>query len=142
MRARGGGRGGRWRRCRRGAAAVEMAFIMPVFLTMILGQIEMSRLGMVAQLLSTAAREGCRVAVINGRTAADVQARVQQVLVGSGITVDAFAPTPSNWASAAGGTPITVTLSVPYSRVSWLPTPSYFKTSTVSASATFNSERP
>jgi Flp pilus assembly protein TadG len=119
-----------------------MAFVLPVFLTLVLGQIEMSRLGMVAQLLTTAAREGCRVAVISGRTQADVQARVGQVLAGSRITVDAFQPTPANWASAAGGTPITLTLSVPYARVSWLPVPSHFGATTVRASATFNCERP
>ena len=53
---------------RRGASAVEMAVIAPVFLTLVLGIIESSRLGMVSQLLTTAVREGCRVAVINGMT--------------------------------------------------------------------------
>ena len=49
---------------------------------------------------------------------------------------------PSDWASASGGTAITVTLRMPYSQVSWLPTPYFLKTANVTASATLSSERP
>ena len=130
---------------RRGASAVEMAFVAPVFLTLVLGIIESSRLGMVCQLLTTAAREGCRVAVINGMTQTDVQNRINSVLNGSGISVGTVTPTcpsPYAWDSAPSGTPITVSLSVPYSNVSWLPTPFFFKNATISVSATMSSERP
>jgi len=130
---------------RRGTSAVEMAFVAPVFLTLVLGIIEASRLGMVCQLLTTAAREGCRVAVINGMTQTDVQNRVNTVLSGSGIsvgTVDPTCPSPYAWDSAPSETPITVSLSVPYSNVTWLGTPYFFKNATVSASATMSCERP
>jgi Flp pilus assembly protein TadG len=129
-------------RKRRGGVAVEMAVIAPVFISMIFGQIESSRLGMVAQLLSTAAREGARVAVINGKTQSDVQTRITTVLAGSGISVGTVNPTPTGWDTSSNGTAITVSLSVPYSQVSWLPTPYYLNTATVAASATMNSERP
>jgi Flp pilus assembly protein TadG len=122
-----------------------MAFIAPVFLMLVLGIIESSRLGMVSQLLTTAAREGCRVAVINGMTETDVQNRINTVLTGSGISVETVTPTcpsPYAWDSAPGGTPITVSLSVPYSKVSWLGAPFFFKTATISVSATMSSERP
>ena len=72
---------------------MEMAFIAPVFLTLVLGIIESSRLGMVSQLLTTAAREGCRVAVINGMNLSEVQNRVHSVLNGSGISVGTVTPT-------------------------------------------------
>ena len=130
------------RESRRGGAIVESAFVLPIFVMLVFAQIESSRLGMVAQLLATAAREGCRVAVLNGSTQADVQARVDAVMSGSNIAVGTVTPTPSNWSTAPGGTAITVALSVPYSRVSWLPTPYYLKTAVVSASATLSSERP
>ena len=78
---------------RRGASAVEMAFIAPVFLALVMGIIESSRLGMVCQLLTTAAREGSRVAVLNGMTQTDVQTRVNAVLSGSGISVGTVTPT-------------------------------------------------
>jgi Flp pilus assembly protein TadG len=130
---------------RRGASAVEMAFIAPIFLTLVLGIIESSRLGMVAQLLTTAAREGCRVAVINGMTQIGVQNRINAVLSGSGIslgTVTPTCPSPYSWDSAPSGTPITVSVSVPYTQVSWLPTPFFLKTAVISCSATMSCERP
>lgn len=130
---------------RRGASAVEMAIVAPVFVALILGQIETSRLGMVSQLLTTAAREGCRVAVVAGNTQTDVQTRVTAVLSGSGIPVGTVTPTcpsPYSWDTAPQGTPITVSLSVPYSSVSWLGTPFFLQNATVSASATLSSEHP
>jgi Flp pilus assembly protein TadG len=122
-----------------------MAFVAPFFVAMILGQIESSRLGMVAQLLTTAARDGCRVAIVYGSTQSDVQSRVNAVLAGSGISVGTVTPTcpsPNSWINAPGGTPITVSLSVPYKSVSWLGTPYFLKDANVSASATLSSERP
>src|SRR4051812_31810099 len=43
-------------RRRVGAVVVEMAVVLPIFIGLVMGQIESSRLGMVAQLLTTAAR--------------------------------------------------------------------------------------
>lgn len=132
-------------RARRGASAVEMALIAPVFVTLVLGQIETSRLGMVSQLLTTAAREGCRVAVLPHNDQSDVQDRVNRVLEGSGIPVGTVTPTcpsPAVWDDSPAGTPITVRLSVPYRSVSWLGVPFFLKDATVTASATMSSERP
>ncbi len=132
-------------RRRAGASAVEMALVVPIFVTLLLGQIESSRLGMVAQLITTAAREGCRVAILPGAQQSDVQNRVTAVLSGSGISVGTVTPTcPSGytWNTAPGGTPITVSLSVPFSQVSWLGTPFFLNGATVSASATLSSENP
>jgi Flp pilus assembly protein TadG len=122
-----------------------MAMIAPVFLMLVLGQLEMSRLGMVSQLLTTAAREGCRVAVVQGATQDRVNSRITAVLAGSGISVGTVTPTCTSgytWNTAPGGTPITVSLSIPYSRVSWLGTPYFLRNATVSASATLSSENP
>jgi hypothetical protein len=110
-----------------------------------MAQIESARLGMVAQLLTTAAREGCRVAVIPGHTETDVQDRINAVLSGSGISVGTITPTcpsPYTWSTAPLGTAITVSLSVPYSQVTWLGTPYFLNGATVSASATMSSENP
>jgi Flp pilus assembly protein TadG len=129
----------------RGTSAVEMAVVAPVFVALMMGQLESSRLGMVAQLLTTAAREGCRVAVIPGHTETDVQNRIDAVLSGSGISVGTVTPTcpsPYNWDSAPQGTAITVSLSVPYSQVSWLGTPFFLSNANVSVSATMSSENP
>jgi Flp pilus assembly protein TadG len=124
---------------------VELALVAPVFLTLVLGMIEASRLGMVCQLLTTAAREGCRVAVLSGKTQTDVQNRITAVLSGSGISVGTVTPTcpsPYTWNTAPAGTAITVSLSVPYSQVSWLKVPLFLNGATISASATMSSENP
>ncbi len=128
---------------RRGTSAVEMAVIAPLFIALIMAQLESSRLGMVAQLLTTAAREGCRVAVIDGKTQANVQARVNAVLNGSGIDVGTVSPTNLNggtWTGAVVGDPIQISFDVPYKNVSWLPTPYYLKTASIKVSATMNRE--
>jgi hypothetical protein len=96
-------------------------------------------------LLTTAAREGCRVAVVPGHTQSDVQTRINNVLSGSGISVGSVTPTcpsPYTWDSAPQGTAITVSLSVPYNQVSWLGTPYFLNGATVAASATMSSENP
>jgi Flp pilus assembly protein TadG len=130
---------------RPGASAVEMALVTPLFLTLVLAMIEASRLGMVTQMVTTAAREGCRVAVLNGSTQTDVQNRINAVLSGSGIpagTVTPTCPSPYTWTTAPGGTPITVSLSVPYNQVSWLKVAVFLKGATISVSATMSSENP
>ena len=120
-----------------------MAIVAPVLVTVLLGQIEASRLGMVAQVLTTAAREGCRVAVTPGATQTGVQNRINAVLSGSGISVGTITPTcpsPYTWNNAPDGTPITITMSVPYSQVSWLGTPYFLTNVNINAQATMSSE--
>jgi hypothetical protein len=124
---------------------VELAMVAPVFVALMMGQLESARLGMVSQLMTTAAREGCRVAVLPGAAQSDVQTRVNAVLSSGGITVGTVTPTctsPYSWDSAPMGTAITVSLSVPYSQVTWLGTPFYLNNATISASATMSSEKP
>lgn len=132
-------------RARWAGAVVEMAVVAPLFIFLIFGQIESARLGMVAQLLATAAREGCRVAVINGNTNTDVTSQVNTILTGAGISSYTFTQTPTDCTTVhAGDTPntITVSLSVPYRNVSWLPAPFFLKDATITAAATMSSERP
>jgi Flp pilus assembly protein TadG len=132
-------------RPRSGASAVELALILPVFVALVMGQIETARLGMVSQLLTTAAREGCRVAVLNGASQSDVQNRVTAVLSPAGITPTTFTISCTGstiWQAAPMGTPITVSLGVPYANVSWLGTPFYLNSTQITGSATLSSENP
>ena len=133
------------RHVRSGASAVELALIAPFFLTLVLGQIETSRMGMVSQLLTTAAREGCRVAVVNGSTLSGVQTRVNSILTPLGITPTTFTVTctgSTSWQQAPMGTPVTVSLSVPYTQVSVLGSPFFLKNAVINSSATMSSENP
>jgi Flp pilus assembly protein TadG len=124
-----------------------MAIILPVFLMMVLGLIEASRLGMAAQVISGAAREGCRVASLPGNDSTAVQSAVTSALAGSGIsatpTISCSDGTSSvSSTTPAGGTAITVRISVPYSQIAWFAPVQYFGNMTVVASVTMSSERP
>jgi len=112
-------------RQRRGAAAVEFAFVAPVFFILVFGMIEFGRMVMVQQVLTNASREGARKAVLDGSTTADVQNTVVTNMADANITIDNTNITinPTNPATANYGDPITVTVSVPFSQVSWLPAP-------------------
>ncbi len=135
-------------RGRRGAALVEMAVILPVFALLLLGMAEASRMCMVSQLLANAARDGCRVAVIAGKTQADVTASVKATLKASKMDPDkvttsiAITNSRPNVQSSTRNDRITVTLSVPFKDVNWLPTPFFYSgAAPISAAAVMRSER-
>ena len=56
----------------------------PVFFIFLLGFIELGRGFMIQHLMTNAARQGCRVAVIEGKTTTDVNNAVYAVLNGRG----------------------------------------------------------
>ena len=101
---------------RRGATLVETAIVLSTFFIFVFGIIEMSRLGMVAQLLTDAAREGCRIAILDGKSPLDVT-------------------------TSKLGDWVTVTITVSFSDVSWLPVPRFLGSATLMSSATMSSER-
>jgi Flp pilus assembly protein TadG len=70
----------RWRRDDRGTALIEMAFTLPLLLLISVGIIEFGRAFQTWQILTNAAREGARVAVLPGYSDAMVTARVQQYI--------------------------------------------------------------
>lgn len=65
---------------RRGAAMVEMALVLPLFVMLVLGIIEFGRAMMIANLVTNAAREGARMAVLDGSTNADVTSTIRTFL--------------------------------------------------------------
>lgn len=71
---------------RRAAAAVELAVVTPLLLTMLFGIIEFGYAFTVRQSLATAAREGARLAAMPGTTEAEVRARVEEFLMPVGVT--------------------------------------------------------
>lgn len=130
-------------RHRSGAAAVELGFMMPIFCTLVFAQLETARLGMVTQMMTIAAREGARAAVLPSTTSlSTVESKISAVLADTGIPNGTIAISPSSWATSAGGTSITVSLTLPYNQASWMPTPMYFNSTILTASATLSSERP
>ena len=121
---------------RRGAVMVEMALVLPLFLMLVLGIIEFGRAMMVANLVTNSAREGARMAVLDGSTNTEVNNAVETFLqsaVGHGITaadIDVIItvtaatgnPNPANnVANALSRDLITVKVQVPFNKVALIP---------------------
>lgn len=99
----------------RAAAVVELAVVLPLLLTILFGIIEYGWVFMVRQTLQSAAREGCRVAVLQTSTAPYQVTldRIQQVMAPTGLSYAV------QMTHATAGNPLeTVEVSVPYSEVS------------------------
>ena len=126
---------------RRGIAAVEFALVLPVFFLMVFGMIEYGRMVMVQQSLTNSSREGARLAVVDGSTVDSVKDVVENYLSSAAVAVDRnnilVSPDP---ATTAFGDPITVSIAVPYSDVSWLPTPAFLGNTTITATSVMRRE--
>lgn len=127
-------------RRRRGAATVELAVVAPLIFLLIFAAVEFGRLLMATHGLEEAAREGCRKAILANATATDVQNTVAARLATFGISGYTLTTNPSSPSSACQFEPITVRIVVPYSNVSWLPTPRFLNTIQLNASCTLSQE--
>ena len=113
------------RKERRGAAVVEFAVVAPVFFLLVFGMIEFGRMVMVQQIITNASREGARIGVLDGATTSGVTSTVTDYLTGSGIDGASVTVVPDPPDQAGWGEPVTVTVDVPFSQVSWLPAPMF-----------------
>lgn len=131
-----------FRRNRRGAAAVEFAVVAPVFFLLVFGMIEYGRMCMVQQVITNASREGARLAVLDGATYAEIDASVDAYMTAASINPASVTVTvaPNPPSTAEFGDPVTVTVSVPFNQVSWLPSPMYLGGQTLSASTVMRRE--
>ena len=97
------------RRCRseRGAALLETAITLPLLLFVCIGIIEFGRLYQTWQVMTNAAREGARIAVLPSPTNAGYDSRVRQYLDMGGLKNDSTVGVnvaPVNVDLGAGGT--------------------------------------
>jgi Flp pilus assembly protein TadG len=129
-----------FRRKRRAAAAVEFAIVAPVFFLLVFGLIEYGRMVMVQQIITNASREGARTAVLDGATTAGVTAAVNNYLTSGSISGATVTVNPNPPTTAQYGDPVTVTVSVPFSQVSWLPSPMYLGGKTLTSSTVMRRE--
>ena len=129
-----------FRKRRRGAAAVEFAVVAPIFLLLVFGMIEYGRMVMVQQVLTNASREGARRAVLDGSTNQDVVDDVDPYLSSGSIDGANIPVTPTNPGDAAFGDPVTVSVDIQFSQVSWLPSPMYLGGRTLSATTVMRRE--
>ena len=129
---------------RDGAAAVEFAIVAPLlFLVIILPTFEFGRGLMVAELVTNAARSGCRVGVLPGNSNSTVTSTVTTSLSDQGITGATTTITVNGGATdvsaASAGDTIKVTVSVPYNSNSWIPG-QFLAGMTISGSQTMRKE--
>jgi hypothetical protein len=125
---------------RRAAAAVEFALVAPLFFLLILGMVEYGRMVMVQQVLTNASREGARRSVLDGASTGEVTTVVTNYLASGSITGATITITPNPPTDAEFGDPVTVAVSIPFSEVSWLPSPMYLGGKTLSASTVMRRE--
>jgi Flp pilus assembly protein TadG len=123
---------------------LELALVFPIFLMLILALLEATQLCMITQALSTAAREGARVAVINGNTNSDVTTRINTILTSAGLTDVNTVLSPTDCTSAhITSSPNTVTVTLTYTFTSgWAGTSLYFNGAQLTGTAAMSSERP
>ena len=138
---------------RRGAVTVEMALVLPIFISLVLGIIEFGRGFMVAQLVTNAAREGARRAIVDGSTNSDVTSYIQTFLhtssnVATGdvsvtITVTPAAGNPANPSNAISACQsrdlINIAVSIPFNKVA-LVTGKYLAGKNLTGSASMRHE--
>jgi Flp pilus assembly protein TadG len=102
------------RRQRRGIACVEFAVVLPLLFFVVLGVCELSRAVMVKEILSDAARNGCRAGIVPGATNEAITAKINTVLTNSRLsTADATINISVN------GPALSVKVSIPYAKVAW-----------------------
>ena len=101
-------------RSERGAALVEAAMIMPMILLISVGIFEFGRAYQTSQVLTNAAREGARLAVLEGRTDGDVRARVNKYVTDGGLTALTDANIQVNRTVALAGTATASSVTITY----------------------------
>ena len=139
-------------RPRQGAAMVELAFVLPIFLMLVFGILEVGRIVMVSQLVTEASRVACRLAVLTGVTATDVTNEAKTFLTAGGIPTSAVTVTITGQTAAGGpidqtinlatiqeGLAVCVRVQVNYAQAAWIP-PTQFAVPTVSASTVMRKE--
>jgi len=95
---------------------------------------------MIQQILTNASREGARVAVLDGATTAEVTSAVEEYMVTASVSGTDISVSPDPPDSAVYGAPVTVSVSVPFDQVSWLPSPMFLGGNTLSATTVMRRE--
>lgn len=92
----------------RGAATVETAVCLPLFVIIVFGTLECCDLMFLRQGLLQAAYEGARVAIVPNAKSENVVEQVERILVQRGIQSSAIRIIPTDFDSAPFGTEVTV----------------------------------
>jgi Flp pilus assembly protein TadG len=127
-------------RSRRGAAVVELAFTAPILFLLCFGMIDVGRAVMVQNLITNAARDGARTAVLDGASAEAIETQVEDYLASSTVSDAVVTVSPNPLSLANLGDPVSVTVQVPFDSVSWLPSSMYFQGTNLQATVVMRRE--
>lgn len=124
------------RRLRKAIAAVEMALIAPILVTLALGMFELSRGVQVREILTGAARKGCRTGIIHQYGNSDITNDVTNAMQDNGFDTTLFNPPNigsinitvtdpngnvlSDSLDAPPGSTVSVQVVIPTSSVNWV----------------------
>ena len=106
---------------------------------LLIGIIEVARARMVQQVLINASRVGARRAVMFSSTETAVIDAVEEYADGVGVDGVAVTVTPDP-AAADSGDAVTVSVSIDFGNVSWLPSPWFMGGKTISATSVMRKE--
>jgi Flp pilus assembly protein TadG len=113
---------------RRAAVVVEFALVLPFITTLVLGMVEIGHGMMVKETLSDAAQKACRTAAQTGKTTAQAQTDVDNIMEDNNITgyttVILLNNSPTDIKNAKHNDQVSVSVSVPVANVFW--TTSFF----------------
>ena len=109
-------------RSERGAELIEFALVLPLLLFIIMGLIDFGFLFQRFEVVTNAAREGARMAVLPGYATADVTARVQNYVSSGGLATTSTNPSvavtnvtiPTGGGPVMQGKQVVVTYTSPY----------------------------
>jgi Flp pilus assembly protein TadG len=118
----------RSKRCfpRQGLACLEMAVVAPVLVFLTIGMLEMARGMMVKEILTDAARKGCRTGILPNASNTSVTSDINTVLTNNNITasyatiVISVNDVVANVSTSTAGAKISVKVSIPVSQVAWV----------------------
>jgi len=107
---------------RKGVALVEFALVAPIFVLFIIGVLKIGRAMVVAGQVTNASREAARVASFDStKQSATVTDAADAFLSKVGVTGATTTVAPNPPSSAKDGETVSVTVSIPYNQVRWLP---------------------
>jgi Flp pilus assembly protein TadG len=117
---------------RKGVAATELAVCLPIVVLLVVATIEACSAIFLKQSLTVAAYEGVRTALVEGATAARVEATCNQILSDRKIRGSRVTVKPSDIASLKTGDYVDITVSAPCSENAVVPT-TFYRGRTLSA---------
>lgn len=122
---------------RRGAVTVEFALCASIFFMFIFGMLEISRYLYVQQSVQMSAYEAARAGVIPGATHADVQARGNELMAATGVSVFSMNITPAVINNLTEN--VSVTIDCNFAANSWVP-PFFVPDTEISSTITLQHE--